>query len=281
MTTLNRDLILRFMRKALGQIGEEEPRYSELMCKTLGLLIGAGLHTQRRDNLHDEFCSLRIREPNKLLITLTEAYQQLLTLGYIIPKPATPNSPNPDWFLVTEAGRQWAAGEEPVPEDAAGYIHVVETLVPDLDSVIMQYVQESLIAYDRRAFFASAVMLGAASEKIVYLLIDALSKSVQNATEKAAIGNVMERRRLPAIFERISKNLERAKSANLLPWSVHEGADRHLLSLQEMIRVQCNDAVHPSTARVTPETVRLSLSAFPAACRKAYDLIEWLKNNPI
>ena len=58
-----------------------------------------------------------------------------------------------------------------LPEDALRYMKFLHEMVPTLDSVIEQYVSESLIAFEREALFASAVMLGAASEKRLYLFL--------------------------------------------------------------------------------------------------------------
>jgi len=52
------------------------------------------------------------------------------------------------------------------------------------------------------------------------------------------------------------------------------------MSLFESIRVQRNDAVHPSTANVDEESVRLSYDAFPRSLHKAEALREWFGNHP-
>jgi hypothetical protein len=128
-------------------------------------------------------------------------------------------------------------------------------------------------------FFASAVMIGAASEKLVYLLMDALAGSVSDPKDKAAIRKTMIKRGLPAMFTKLQHHLAQAKAKKIIPWNITEAADYHLLSLQDAIRVQRNEAVHPLAGKVTPQTVRLSLSSFPGACKKDYDLIDWFQGN--
>jgi hypothetical protein len=59
-----------------------------------------------------------------------------------------------------------------------------------------------------------------------------------------------------------------------------EGALTHLSSLFEAIRVQRNDAVHPSTGAVEEDSVRLSYEAFPHAIKKAEALRAWFDENP-
>jgi hypothetical protein len=56
----------------------------------------------------------------------------------------------------------------------AGYMKFLRGNVPILDDVIAQYMLEALEAFNREAYFAAAVMIGAASEKAVYLLAASL-----------------------------------------------------------------------------------------------------------
>jgi len=156
----------------LGNIKDQAPRYSELMTKTLVELAKEGFPITSTNGFYED--TFHRLGTGPLAILLTEGYGQLLARGYIVSLPHPPNSPDPDWFCLTEAGQQWAAGAEPTPEDEQGYLLALDTLVPNLDHVIRQYVQEALITYDRGALFASAVMIGAASEKAGYLLMEAL-----------------------------------------------------------------------------------------------------------
>src|SRR5216684_5804529 len=118
---LNRGIILRFMREALGEFPKYDehsmydyPRYSDLITKTMGKLSAAGFNDQLPDAL------VRVHPTLSLLV---EGYQHLLAFGYIIPKPVDGwvNAPDHNWFMVTELGYEWAAGIDPIPEDQQGY----------------------------------------------------------------------------------------------------------------------------------------------------------------
>jgi hypothetical protein len=206
-----------------------------------------------------------------------EAFWYCVSIGFVIPQPSGNRTGDFNHIRITKLGREWAEGTEPSPEDQEGYLAALSGQVPLLDSVIVQYVEEAIKAYARRMLLASAVMIGAASEKTIYLLMEALAESVKDPTHKKTILKSIEARGLPTMFDCLQENLTRAKKA--MPWAIHEGADTHLLSLQEAIRVQRNDAVHPQAGRVTQSTVRLTLSAFPGACKKAYDMIQWFRAN--
>ncbi len=277
---LNRGIILRLMREALRQITDRGPRISDLMDRTLEKLISAGFVDQSQK----PYNSLGMDNP--VVVFLTEGYQQLISLGYIVPRANTQSGGlETAWFNVTQVGRLWADGSEPVPEDPEGYMGALKVLVPEADPVIRQYIEESLRTYQHHSFFASAVMLGAASEKLDYLLMEALEKSAQDPQDKAAIKNALKERALPTMFKLILESVKKAKTKRsgkpLMPHDVHENAEHHLVSLQDAIRVQRNEAVHPQTSQVEPTTVRISISSFLFACRKVYDLIAWFENNPV
>jgi hypothetical protein len=63
-------------------------------------------------------------------------------------------------------------------------------------------------------------------------------------------------------------------------YSVFDGAETHLMSLFQAIRVQRNDAVHPMNAMVSADSVRLSFLAFPHALEKTESLKNWFQTNP-
>jgi hypothetical protein len=112
------------------------------------------------------------RAPFDLQAAAIQGFSYLLSAGYVYPKPTGEfrSFPVSEWYRWTERGLQWVEGAEPVPEEAAGYMKFLREHVPTLDDVIEQYILEALTAFNRDAYFAATVMVGAASEKAVYLL---------------------------------------------------------------------------------------------------------------
>lgn len=279
MKEISRDIVLEWMRKAFVQLKDNK------IISYGGLQREAALAFV---NEHSEFAESgeplgsaaeRYYQKEPQSYVFVEAFWYLVTSGFILPQPTGNGPPNFTHLTITKLGRAWAEGAEPSPEDEGGYLAALKSQTPSVDPVIVQYVEEALRAYSRRIFFASAVMIGAASEKLVYLLMDALATSVADLAEKGAIKKTMTERGLPSMYAKLQHHLARGKSGKLIPWNITEAADNHLLSLQDAIRVQRNEAVHPLAGKVTQQTVRLTLSAFPGACKKAYDLIQWFKGN--
>ena len=106
-------------------------------------------------------------------------------------------------------------------------------------------------------------------------------KSMTNPQKKAEVTQLLDRGRLPAIYDKIHETLVPLTSTNTIPYSIHQGCNEHLLSLFEMIRVQRNDAVHPVDANVDRAKVFLSLQTLPVALQLIYKLINWFDNNSI
>jgi hypothetical protein len=218
------------------------------------------------------------------LRTLTSgAFFYLFRNGYITPIPPDRQLGTPQLidFLPTERGLQWFNGVEPLPEDSAGYLKLLKDLVPLLDCVIEQYIVESLRSFEREAYFATMVMIGAASEKAIYLLGDSLAKALKPSARRTALEKLLNGRTLYPLLESVRKIIEAESIKNApIPYSASEGASAHLASLFEAIRAQRNDAVHPKTATVSAASVRLLMHSLPAALETTEKLKNWFDANP-
>jgi hypothetical protein len=126
--------------------------------------------------------------PHELRHAAIEVFFHLLHRGFIAPEPQSfPQAVNYSRYWTTSRGAVWANGDEPMPEDVAGYIRHLCSLVPSLDPVIRQYVQEGLGSFERGMYFSAAVMLGAASEKEIYLLGRSLASALKEAVAQAQL----------------------------------------------------------------------------------------------
>jgi hypothetical protein len=192
--------------------------------------------------------------------------------------PGTLQSFNSSWpFLhATPFGNTIIGESLPHYYDPDAYIKYLNSNVQGLDIIIEQYIFEGVNCFKRQLFFASAVMLGAAAEKAVLLLLESMTNAVSDPKEKKKIQELLDRPRLPEIFSKIEAILATLIQSNRIPYTVHQGCTEHLLSLFEMVRVQRNDAVHPVVGNVDKAKVFLSLQALPAVLEIVYKLIDWL-----
>lgn len=280
---LTKGIILKYMRESLKEL--KVGFHSDLVNRTLKKMVDAGLvDTPRTTNLIEYYSSICL-DDKKLEALIVECYTFLIIQGIIIPEPVTPRFGSSDaWgsFRITEYGEKWASSEEePIPEDMNGFIKFLEDNIPGIDDVVIQYVSEALNTFSGRYFFASAVMLGAAAEKIIYLLAEAIKMSASQMKLVKKITEALERRKLFDLLELVSDTLKDLINQKKIPYNIHEGSNHYLLSLFNAIRIQRNNAVHPVSSKISINELRLLILSFPHACRKAYDFLSWLSNNKI
>ena len=186
----------------------------------------------------------------------------------------------PRWpfIYLTERGREVASGR-PSPYDPDSYIRNLRQRVPNLDDILAQYLLEAAESFRRGLLFGAAVLCGAAAERAVLMLLEAIEAWEPDPTRKAQARSLLDRPRLPGIFTLIDTAVEDAKRNYLMPYAVHQGSDRHLLAFQEIIRVQRNDAVHPAIAAVSKEQVYLLIQTLPAALQVLEGIRQWFIAN--
>jgi hypothetical protein len=213
-------------------------------------------------------------------LTISEIVWDLILEHIVTPGEDMPDRGFP-FFRLTEFGQDYISQSAPHYYDPEGYMKFLRGIVPNLDTVIEQYIFESLNCYRQQLFFASAVMIGAAAEKAILLLLEAIVGSMSNVGNEKKAAQLLDRPNLPEIFDTIVKTINPLVRAKTIPYAVHQGCTEHLTSLFEMIRVQRNDAIHPIAGQVNQTKVFLSLQTIPAALESVNKLIDWFKNNPI
>jgi hypothetical protein len=233
------------------------------------------------ERLHIDYHYYETKQLNSIdKLTINEIIWDLIQERIVTPGF---DASNPDYpfFRLTNFGKDYIIKTAPHFYDPQGYLEFLKKIIPSLDPIIEQYVFESLNCYRQQIFFASAVMIGAAAEKAILLLLQAIHDSMQNPTNKKKVSQLLERPNLPDIYDLIIKTIEPLIKSNTIPYTVHRGSTEHLLSLFEMIRVQRNDAIHPTNGKVDRTKVFLSLQTIPTALECIYSLIGWFKANRI
>jgi hypothetical protein len=120
-------------------------------------------------------------------------------------------------------------------------------------------------------------MVGAACEKLLYLLTEAMLPALTSPAEKAKLEKLFELRKIASVADFLRDKIDNSEP---IPYSVKEGTGAYWSAMVEAIRQQRNDAVHPMNARASRDSVRLSLSALPAVVQGAAKIQSWFLQNP-
>lgn len=197
--------------------------------------------------------------------------EQLVTVG------SRDGNYSPNWpsIMLTELGRTWAADSTRL-RDPDGYGELLKQYAPGLPEATVEYALEAFRCLRQNLLFACAVMLGAAAEREVFGLGRAILAS-ESADGTKNLKNALERGKLPMLFQEIRAAIERVIQSGAMAYAVHEGSTNHLLSFQEMIRVQRNDAVHSGGTTLSKEKVFLAVQTFPTAAGAIDRLRSWFE----
>ena len=199
--------------------------------------------------------------------------ENVLTIGSDSSNPAWP------WLKLTEYGRKVVNSTVPVPHDPSGYLDRIHSEIPNLDSVILSYLEESLRTYNINALLSSTITLGCASEKALLLVIEAYKNAIQDVGRRTKFQNNTAGRMIKRQFDEFTKCITNLIGS--IPADISDGLNTVLLGVFEMIRNNRNDAGHPTGRSIPKEHVFANLQVFIPYCKKIYQLIDYFNANPI
>jgi hypothetical protein len=274
--------VLPFVREALKGVGNCD--FEQFVMAVMQQLAKANVSSVRATS-HPQSTRLPFNTndlPHDMKIAITEAFYYCEQNRFLLFQRDNVLNFGPcGRWTKTKRGEEWAKDVTPLPEDAAGYLR---QFPPGTDAVVLEYITEALHTFINRNYFATAVMIGAASEATIYLLADALVPCLADAKKRTELTSRIDSRSLNKLLEYIERIVadghKRQKGQSIIPNDVMGGTERHLVSLFDHIRLQRNDAVHPRNFSVKPDYVRAALSTFPLAFQKVDALRKWCGKHP-
>jgi len=231
---------------------------------------GSG-YMQSRSILEEAARRLKIRgNPELEQALLTFWYdlfrEGLLAWGYNL------SNPEPPFCHLTEHGRRTLQALSRDPANPEGYLAYLKES-SSLDPVARSYVKEALRAYNTGCFKSAAVMIGAAVERIVLDLRDALVECIQASGRSPS--KKLKDWKIKTVLDAIRRELEDHKSD--MPKSLAEDFEAYWPAFTQQIRAVRNEAGHPSSIEpITLEAVHASLLIFPELAKLAFALKSWI-----
>lgn len=243
--------------------------------------IAAG-STDRRIGAGQHYLSEAVREacpkddqPNRY--EMQEAIWSLVGRGlaYIDIFQRAPEN----WELLpTKSGRAALTDEAYNPDDPSGYLSRLYDDIPGLTPVAAQYIEEALQTYFHKSYLASTVMLGVAAEAIVLDVGSSMAKWLNNTSgEKLDKALANQRLAYNKKFDEFRKRL--LTSASDLPSELSHNLDLQVSPVLDLLRVNRNDAGHPTGIKGDRDETFVSLRIFARAAARLYALKEYFEEN--
>ncbi len=181
------------------------------------------------------------------------------------------------WLSLTEYGKQAIASDQPIPNDSTGYFNRIKKQIPQLDSIIETYLDESIRTYNINQLLSSTITLGCASERSVIILIETYKETFIDSSKKIAFAKKVDDKFIKNQFDEFDKSIRLILSK--LPYELREKYVNTLHGVFQMIRYNRNNAGHPTGKKVDKDTLLSSLQIFIIYCKYIYDLKNYFELN--
>ena len=187
---------------------------------------------------------------------LREAVWELIVEGVMT---VGMDASNENWpFLsLTEYGEEHVKNPAANPHEIGEYMKLLREVAP-LGEIEERYVTQALQAFRRNLPDATAVMIGAASEHLLILLLQEIGSkdtSRKAAAEKALDGPALGMLRFARDYF--------VPLQSKLPRELRENFETTFLGVAALIRVGRNDAGHPALPSVDREQAFVNLRLYP------------------
>lgn len=179
---------------------------------------------------------------------------------------------------LTEYGKKCLEQDDTIPLDPSGYIEGIKRILPQLDPVVLEYLSESITAFNRDLILSSTITLGVASEQVMLLLMEFfgnyISKSEQLKSAKDKIEAADSIFRKYKVFKDALSQLPKNIRTNF-----PQNFEVHLDTLFNFIRLNRNETGHPSGGGRDKNIQFANLQAFKSYLTDIYKLIDYFSQN--
>ncbi len=218
--------------------------------------------------------SLGIKKDSKEDRVLLTVFNDLLRMG-ILGWGYNIDNVKPPFLHITENGRKSLENLEHDPVNPDGYLSHLSKQTK-LDDVTLSYLEEALKTYNSGCIKATAVMIGAASERLSLGLRDHLVKKMSGLGKTPS--KDLEDWRIKRILTALKSEFDSQKKS--IPVKLFDAYDGYWFALVHQVRSIRNDAGHPTVPDpVNEEIVHSALLLFPTIAKLAQDLKKWISSH--
>lgn len=234
------------MQLSLDREQREEMTVAELARFMFRLAKERKIHFNNLPGLPQQLCSehqqLNYAEDDSFLLKFYEAIAQLKRWGLVVDivKKETYHQPR---LRITSVGEKsdFHDGILILIDDAHEIVNSLKEEIPKLDLVVEQYYLESLRTCQEGFYISSVICLGAASERAINCLAEAVVK--RDASYQA---DIQQQRTISALTRYLSQNVNKIFQSIADSAFQSELRDK-LEGMARIYRLNRNDAGHPDS----------------------------------
>jgi hypothetical protein len=209
---------------------------------------------------------------------ILEILHEFHTANILMPAYNRSNTGWP-WFGLTAHGRQVLAAAGPPVYDYDGYLRDLRARAT-IDPIVEVFLSEALQAYQRSLFLAAVAMLGCASERAIWLLMNAYVDAIAEESNREKLRTRIASRDISYAYKRFRESFDSTR--NQLSPALSADFDVHVDAVFQFARLLRNSVVHPSTLpSISHAVAYASLQQFSYYLPSLSKIIEHVSNHPI
>jgi hypothetical protein len=169
-----------------------------------------------------------------------------------------------------------------LPFEIERFPELLQDRIPSCDLVIVGFIREAKDALKSNLLLSSAFLLGAASEKAIYLLIDTYTDAIRDQKHRQAFKErAGKNKMISKKFDEFMQSYKSCKTQPTDPKLLHDSFTV-LTSLFTFYRLTRNEVGHPEIVPNLDKGVILAnMAQFIHYLDTVYGLIHFFKNNPV
>lgn len=218
-------------------------------------------------------------EPERNLLVL-EIINEWISNGLLVYGNKNDAYNNANGYLtVTAYGAECFDQNNILPYDPDGYIAEFTRQVPTVDPISLSYLGESITAYTRDLLLSSMITLGVASENMILLLIESFTQAIADTARRSRLQTRLTDRFISTQF--VIFKTELTHFVAQFPHNLSKDLDTYLDGVFNFIRLNRNQAGHPTGNRPTKKIALHNLQVFVDYSRRIFELIDYLNTHPL
>ena len=171
--------------------------------------------------------------------------------------------------------------DEILPFEIEKFPETLQKSIPSIDPVIIRFLSEAILCYKANSLLGCSFLLGAASEKAMWLLINSYVAAIENEKNRQKLESRISNKFISKAYDEFKRSISSSKS-NLPNDLSLQDLDTKIESIFQFCRICRNEVGHPQISPNLDRGVLLAnMGQFVQYTKAIYNVIDYFENNQI
>ncbi|SMN17410.1 hypothetical protein CRYPA_1592 [uncultured Candidatus Thioglobus sp.] len=170
---------------------------------------------------------------------------------------------------------------EILPFEIEKFPIILQERIPNIDLIIIRFIEEAIISIKAGSNLGCAFLLGGASEKAIYLLIDAYTNAIKDETLREKFKARVSGKFISKVFDSFKNSYKSSKNKpHGMGWT--NDLEIKIEQIFQFCRICRNESGHPHLPPNLDKGVLLAnMGQFVKYIEDLYEMLEYYKENEV